>query len=150
MKKYSLVNRKSEDYFNMIGYRLKEERERLGFTQQEISEKVNISKRTFIDWEKGKTTPTATQLVALSAVGADILYIVIGQHSQAFITPEEQVILEAYRKLPEENKKHLMVLALTGIDISTKKKKGKANTKVSIKGSNNTGNIMGGKHKISN
>lgn len=134
----------------MIGARIKEERERLKLTLSEFAEIAGAGKRTLSDWEKGATYPTALQLSALHTIGVDVTYIVIGQRSQAAITPEEQVMLDAYRKLPEENKKHLMVLALTGVDISTnnEKKKDKVNTKVSIKGDNNTGNIATGNIKL--
>lgn len=134
----------------MIGARIKEERERLKLTLSEFAIIAGAGKRTLSDWEKGTTYPTALQLSALITIGVDVTYIVTGQRSQAAITPEEQVMLDAYRKLPEENKKRLMVLALTGVDISAsnEKKKDKANTKVSIKGDNNTGNIATGNIKL--
>lgn len=136
MKKSSLVNSKREEYFIMIGFRLKEERERLGLTQQEISDKISISKRTFIDWEKGKTYPTALQLAALNAIGVDITYIVNGQYSQAAIEPEEKVLLNAYRQLPDKSKKDILLSILAGEDI--KKIKNKKDPLVKIKGENNT------------
>lgn len=36
---------------------IKQERERLGITQAQASSLLSIAKRTYCDWEYGKTTP---------------------------------------------------------------------------------------------
>jgi transcriptional regulator with XRE-family HTH domain len=66
-------------YLHMIGPRLKEERERIGLTQEAFSEAAGGKRRTLIDWEKGVSSPTAVQLSALSRIGVDVLYVVTGQ-----------------------------------------------------------------------
>jgi transcriptional regulator with XRE-family HTH domain len=68
--------------FCMLNSRLKEERTRLGLTQQAFAEFSLAKKRTIADWEKGVSSPTAVQLEALAKeVGADIQYIVTGVRS---------------------------------------------------------------------
>lgn len=62
----------------MIGLRIKEERERLSITQQGIADAIGIAKRTLIDWEKDRTSPTAVQLSELSGIGVDVLYVITG------------------------------------------------------------------------
>ncbi|EJP5372524.1 TPA: helix-turn-helix transcriptional regulator [Salmonella enterica] len=62
----------------MIGLRIKEERVRLNLSQQKLADYIDVSKRTLIDWEKDRTSPTAVQLSALSSIGMDIMYIVTG------------------------------------------------------------------------
>lgn len=62
----------------MIGSRLKEERERLGYTQPQFAELAGAKKRTLIDWEKGVSSPTAVQLSALAEIGVDVLYVITG------------------------------------------------------------------------
>ena len=63
--------------------RLKSEREKLGFTQPDVAELVGVGKTTVINWEKGASTPDATQLAKLSAAGADVVYILTGIDSTA-------------------------------------------------------------------
>ncbi len=61
-----------------IGLRLREERERLGFTQVEFAELTGTTKKSQIDYEKDTTQPRAGYLASIAAVGADIGYIVTG------------------------------------------------------------------------
>lgn len=67
----------------VINLRLKEERERLGLSQPVFAKAAGSAKRTLIDWEKGVTSPTAIQLVALSAIGTDVPYILTGERTSA-------------------------------------------------------------------
>ncbi len=64
-----------------IGARLKEERERLGFTQPAFAELAGTTKKSQIDYEKDFTQPKANYLASIAEHGADILYIVTGVHS---------------------------------------------------------------------
>lgn len=84
----------------MIGLRIKEERERLGFTQQAFAELIGVAKRTFIDWEKDRTSPTAVQLSALSKSGVDVLYVVTGQRMLSVTSPEQ--VLCSQKMSPEK------------------------------------------------
>ena len=77
----------------MIGERLKEERERLGYTQPVFAKAAGAAKRTLIEWEKGNTSTSAVQLSALMAIGVDVLYILTGQRSSP------PVIGEAVREM---------------------------------------------------
>ncbi|MCE6957146.1 peptidase S24, partial [Acinetobacter baumannii] len=61
-----------------IGARLKEERERLGYTQPVFAELAGTTKKSQIDYEKDLTQPKAGYLAAIAEVGADIGYIVTG------------------------------------------------------------------------
>jgi len=134
------------DNFLLIGERLKEERLRLRFNQDDFSQEVGITRKTLFGYETGVRAPDAGSLQIWAKMGLDVTYVVTGERKQppsVVLSPEEQVMIDAYRKLPEENKKQLMVLALTGVDIKPKKKD-KATTKVAIKGDNNTGNIATG------
>lgn len=62
-----------------IGARLKEERERLGLSQQAFAALGNASKRSQIEWEKGAQVPNAEFLSAIAVSGADVLYVVTGR-----------------------------------------------------------------------
>ena len=94
----------------VIGQRLKEERERLGYNQTDFAALAGAAKRTQIDWEKGVSSPTAEQLAAFAAAGADVLYILTGQRSGAaaptpVLKPEEAALLDNYRHASPEGKK---------------------------------------------
>lgn len=55
--------------------RLREERQRLALTQTKLGEIAGVSKRTVINWEKGATSPTVAQLLAIVAIGLDCLFV---------------------------------------------------------------------------
>jgi len=63
----------------VIGPRIKEERERLHLTQAKLAAACGIGRRTLVDWEKGKSSPTAVQLSALLEMGFNIVYILTGE-----------------------------------------------------------------------
>lgn len=61
-----------------IGLRLREERERLGYTQPAFADLANTTKKSQIDYEKDITQPKAGYLAMIAEAGADITYIVTG------------------------------------------------------------------------
>lgn len=102
----------SETFFT-VGERLREERVRLDLTQPAFGLIADASKRTVIDWEKGVSAPTATQLARLAGASADVLYIVTGQRSQPLppetaLPQDERALLDAYRACPPEARRHLI------------------------------------------
>ena len=64
-----------------LNERIKEERERLGYSQTAFAALAEASKHSQINWEKGVGTPTAAVLAAWAAHGLDVLYVVTGQRS---------------------------------------------------------------------
>ncbi|MCU7123644.1 helix-turn-helix domain-containing protein [Salmonella enterica] len=100
----------------MIGLRIKEERERLGLTQQSMADAVGAAKRTVIDWEKDRTSPTAVQLSALSSMGMDVLYIVTGQRAIPVtapdkvenLSPEKQKLLDAFDNMSADQRRAIL------------------------------------------
>ncbi|OQX03434.1 MAG: hypothetical protein BWK73_39545 [Thiothrix lacustris] len=82
-----------------IGQRLREERERLGFTQPELAELADTTKKSQIDYEKDITQPRAGYLAAIAAVGADVAYIVTGVRTTVGIgvTNQQIALLENFR-----------------------------------------------------
>ncbi len=64
-----------------IGTRMREERERLGMTQEELGQIGGVLKRALIRYEKGERMPDAAFLAAIAAAGADVLYILTGQRA---------------------------------------------------------------------
>lgn len=63
----------------MDGSRLREERLRLGLSQAALGERIGVQKRTILDWEKNRTSPTGAHLSALSEHGVDVVYVITGK-----------------------------------------------------------------------
>jgi transcriptional regulator with XRE-family HTH domain len=108
--------------------RLKEERERLGFTQPVFAAQAETKKGSIINWEKGASSPTAVQLEALSKIGVDVQYVVTGQRSEAALSPELSGLIALYQKAPWAVKAAVL-RALSG-DVSE-------SVGVNVRGSNN-------------
>lgn len=61
-----------------IGARLREERQRLGLTQEIFGAKLGTSGRTIKKYEGNETSPRANELAVASSLGLDVLYVVTG------------------------------------------------------------------------
>lgn len=61
--------------------RLKEERERLGYSQTEFAGIVGATRKTLFNWESGSGGPNAEALSAWAKVGLDVLYVVTGSRA---------------------------------------------------------------------
>lgn len=110
------------DIFLPIGERLKSERERLGFTQQQFADFVGVTRKTLFGYETGARAPDAAALAVWSGVGVDALFVVTGvRHSKsenvfAFesdsknseppsLAPREEALLDNYRHSSDEGKR---------------------------------------------
>ncbi|WP_175841670.1 helix-turn-helix domain-containing protein [Burkholderia arboris] len=80
-----------------IGERLREERERLGFSQTAFGAVAEVTKQSQIKYEKGERSPDAAYLAAIMRVGADVQYIVSGIRSSTTLTQDEQELVARYR-----------------------------------------------------
>jgi transcriptional regulator with XRE-family HTH domain len=105
----------------LIGGRLKEERKRLGLSQEAAAQAAGVRRRAYVNWEKGVAMPNAEDLAALSTHGADVLYIITGRREQpslddiATLTAAIEIIEEALDKrraaLPPDKKSECVALA---------------------------------------
>lgn len=87
-----------------IGERLKEERNRLGFTQAQLAEKIGIHRNTQNRYEKGEREPDTAYLDALKSVGVDVAYVLSGDTRSE---READNIINAYIVLIEALAKRL-------------------------------------------
>lgn len=88
-----------------VGARLREERERLGFSQSAFGQLAGVSLRTEQDWERGVSSVRADFLSIAAAHGVDVLYVLTGQRMQpveSTLTPEERALLDNYQHSDEE------------------------------------------------
>lgn len=81
-----------------IGERLREERERLGFSQPAFGAIGGVAKRAQINYEQGARMPDASYLAAVTKVGVDTIYVLTGERrAAAVLTPEEHALLGHFR-----------------------------------------------------
>lgn len=97
-----------------IGQRLREVREAMSLSQSEfaaIAASAGVpgaTRQSQAKYEKGLQAPGASYLAAIAARGADVLFILTGQRSQApaapAFTPDELALLANYRQAPTSQK----------------------------------------------
>jgi len=110
-----------------IGDRLKEERERLGFSQTEFSAVAGASKNSQYNYEKGDRSPDANYLAAVADKGVDILYVVTGERKpQAAdsIAAEALELIELFEQVSDADRQVLtrMASAFARVAATTGKK----------------------------
>ncbi len=64
-----------------IGERLREERERLGCSQEKLGAIGGVQKRAQINYEAGERQPDAAYLRGVAQVGVDVQYVLLGVRS---------------------------------------------------------------------
>jgi transcriptional regulator with XRE-family HTH domain len=97
-----------------IGARLREERERLNYSQEGFAALAESSRPTQFNYESGKRSPDSAYLAAIAAAGADVLYILTGQRSAPAapsLNPRQRALLNHYDHCTEEGKKNLEYVA---------------------------------------
>lgn len=123
----------------LLGERLREERERLGFPQQDLAEECGVTMRSQRNYEKGERQPDAAYLVAFTALGGDVLYVLTGQRSNArapaHLPSDEQLLLETYRGLTAPARKKLLAELLTGGKKASKPKASSEDAGIKVSGS---------------
>ncbi|MFE8103584.1 helix-turn-helix domain-containing protein [Brenneria goodwinii] len=84
-----------------LGERLKEERERLGFSQADFAEMVGASRKSQIRWEKDESAPGADAISLWAKAGLDVLYLITGQSQKptSNIRKNSEIDEELLRKI---------------------------------------------------
>lgn len=89
-----------------IALRLKEERERLGLTQEAFAQCGKVSERAQQRYESGERIPDAQYLSCIGDIGVDVQYVIMGIRSgDAKLKPEEAALLDNYRHSSEDGQK---------------------------------------------
>ena len=120
---------------NTIGERLKQERTRLGLTQEAFAAVGGVKKLAQISYEQGKTLPDAGYLAALANIGLDILFVTVGIPSVVPLTADEGELLGAYRMLDVRGKARVLGVIEGASDASPSLPTPKSKSKVSFYGS---------------
>ncbi len=105
--------------------KIKEERVRLGFTQDQFAEAIGATRRSVINWECGDAQPSVAVLAKMALQGLDARYVITGRRSQAvaevaLLPSDERILVESYRRCSAEAKKSLLqTAALLGTGAAT-------------------------------
>lgn len=100
----------------MIGERIRERRKELGMTQDELANKVGVKKTSISNYEVNTNSPPEKIIIKLmEALNCDANYLFADCDKQIkiAITPHEERLIKAYRKMPEM---HLAIDRLLGIE----------------------------------
>lgn len=95
-----------------VCFRLREERVRLGKSQQDLAEELGMNVKTVTRWEKSVAIP-ADRLAALACIGIDVLYVVTGQRTPppAELDSKASALLDNYQHMSPEDQAALSRLA---------------------------------------
>lgn len=96
-----------------IGDRLREERDALGCSQEELAAVTGITKKTQGLYERNERSPSAKYLADLSARGVDVLYVVTGVRAAqaAGLDEHESQLLEAFRNMSKQQQDAVLLLS---------------------------------------
>ena len=94
----------------IFGDRLRDVREAMGLSQQDLADLCGVTMRSQRNYEKGERNPDSVYLAALAAAGADVLYLLTGQRAggppptASTLTPRQQALLDNYERADEQSK----------------------------------------------
>lgn len=95
-----------------IGARLREQRKENGLTQDQIAEKLGISKRTQGNYESGSSDAPAGYLSkVMQDLGFDVNYILTGQRAKVIESSLDMVedsIIKMFRCIPDFDQKAIL------------------------------------------
>lgn len=84
---------------NSMSVRLKAERKRLGMTQQEIAEKVSITRKTWSRYESAKIAPGSEVLLGLVKLGVDTNFVLTGDRVVSIENIDKAAVLTSAEDL---------------------------------------------------
>jgi DNA-binding XRE family transcriptional regulator len=97
---------------NKLAERLQEERKRLGFTQDVVSQFCDVKRETWARYEAGLMSPGSEVLSAFAKVGGDVLYVLTSMRNEnVAIGVLEQNILYWLRKMNGQSQATLYHMA---------------------------------------
>lgn len=85
-----------------IGSRLRDERLRLGLSQEDFARIAGVQRRAQIRYEQDEREPSARYLEAIASVGADVTYILTGRRERPASELTDRARLKAAIEVIEE------------------------------------------------
>jgi transcriptional regulator with XRE-family HTH domain len=94
-----------------IGELLKEERQRLGLSQDEFAAAGGLKRRAQTLYERNERVPDIDYLRSLIAIGVDVKYVLTGGKTSSALTQDEAELLFRYRDLDATGKARILGVA---------------------------------------
>lgn len=85
-----------------IGARLQAERERLGYTQEQITSLLGVPLEQYQRYETGEGDPGVFRMTRLAAIGFDVLFVITAERHAP--VNEENELLNRFRELSSRGK----------------------------------------------
>lgn len=103
----------------LLSERLKHERKRLGFKQNDFAEKVGVTVQSQIRYESDKSTPDANYLSKVLALGGDVIYLLTGEYAKPLgLSDEEDRLLQSFRYLSCDDNRQALLKVATALQIA--------------------------------
>lgn len=93
-------------YAQAAGTRLREERLRLAYSQEDFGELGGVRRNTQGNYERGERTPDLEYIAAVAKVGVDVVYVITGLRMLSAFTQlneHEAQIMRLVHELPKED-----------------------------------------------
>lgn len=87
------------------GERLRDERVRLGLSQEDLALAGGVNRNTQGSYERGARNPDTAYLSAVASLGVDTVFVLTGQKRITDLSAVETQIIEQYRNIPEDDQK---------------------------------------------
>lgn len=85
-----------------LGARLRQERERLGYTEKQIAQLLSAPLENYARFEAGLEDPGVFRIARLQSCGFDLLYVITGERHLA--VAEESELLARFRELSQRGR----------------------------------------------
>lgn len=102
-----------------VGKRLKEERKRLGLTQEEMAVQFGLTRYAQLNFEKDINLPGGAYLLAALDRGVDVMYVLSGHRAQ--LDPAERRLLSAFKDASPDARNAVLVALGLSADASSSK-----------------------------
>ena len=105
-----------------LGSRLKEERKRLGLSQQDFGSIGGVEANAQGKYESGERIPRSDYLAALGKKGIDVMYVLSGERTPIAtdsLNDAERAVITHYRALSEDDREAISQLATSLSECAT-------------------------------
>jgi transcriptional regulator with XRE-family HTH domain len=105
-----------------LGSRLKEERKRLGLSQQDFGSIGGVEANAQGKYESGERIPRSDYLAALGKKGIDVMYVLSGERTPIAtdtLNAAERAVITHYRALSEDDREAISQLATSLSECAT-------------------------------
>ena len=105
-----------------LGSRLKEERKRLGLSQQDFGSIGGVEANAQGKYESGERIPRSDYLAALGKKGIDIMYVLSGERTPIAtdtLNEAERAVITHFRALSEDDREAISQLATSLSECAT-------------------------------